>query len=250
MCCTTYCCTTYKWDSMKTLSGIVLFIILVVANNLQAENSYCGELKPPGQYGPYDYTDPTHRKENLSIVERHHFTPNVKNLIKGESSSLGGDIDYTLRAFPNHHQALVAMGKLFLREKTERPRKAEFTIECYFDRAIRFKPGDGIVRMLYGNYLLKLGGRSDDVLEQYHEAIRLQPENANINYNLGLLYLKKKDYELAIVHAKQAYELGFPLPGLRNKLMKTGKWDGKLDEEVWEDADGNIDEKIDVEPQK
>jgi len=45
-------------------------------------------------------------------------------------------------------------------------------------------------------------------------------------------------------------ELDFPLPGLRNKLMKTGKWDGKLDEEVREDADGNIDEKIDVEPQK
>jgi len=64
------------------------------------------------------------------------------------------------------------------------------------------------------------------------------------------LHLKKKDYELAIIYAKKAYELGFPLPGLRNKLMKIGKWDGKLDEKVCDEADGNADEKIDVEPQK
>ncbi len=217
---------------MKTLSGIALFIILVVANNLQAENSYCGELAPPGQYGPYDYTNPTHKIEYLPIVEIHHFTSNVKNLIKGESSYLAGDIDYTLRAFPNHHPALAAMAKLSLREKSFRLKGASYAVECYFDRAIRFKPGDGIVRMIYGNYLVKLGGRSDDVLEQYHEADRLRPENANIQYNIGLLHLKKKDYELAIIYAKKAYELGFPLPGLRNKLMKTGKWDGKLDENI------------------
>jgi tetratricopeptide (TPR) repeat protein len=90
--------------------------------------------------------------------------------------------------------------------------------------------------MIYGNYLLKLDGRIDDAIEQYDEAVKLQPENANINYNLGLVYLKKKDYEQSIVYAKKAYELGFPLPGLRNKLMKTGKWDG------------NLDENIDVEP--
>lgn len=218
---------------MKTLSGIALLIILVVANNLQAKEYYCGPLSPPGQYGPYDYTDSAYKKVELPMVESAHFTSNVKNLTSGNTTAfVGGDIDYTLRAFPNHYPALVAMGKLSLREKTARPKGARYPVECYFERAIRFKPGDGIVRMLYGNYLLKLGGRSDDVIEQYHEAVRLEPENANINYNIGLLYLKKKDYELAIVHAKKAYELGFPLPGLRNKLIKSGKWDGELDENI------------------
>ena len=122
------------------------------------------------------------------MVESAHFTSNVKNLISGNTSYIAGDIDYTLRAFPNHYSALVAMGKLSLKEKTVRPIGATYPVECYFDRAIRFKPEDGIVRMLYGNYLLKLGGRSDDVIEQYHEAVRLQPENANINYNIGLMY--------------------------------------------------------------
>jgi len=210
---------------MKTLSGIALLIILVVANNLQAKENYCGPLSPLGQYGPFDYTNSAYRKLELPQVESAHFTSNVKNLISGTSTAnIAGDIDYTLRAFPNHYPALVAMGKLSLREKTIRLQGATYPIECYFERAIRFKPADGIVRMLYGNYLLKLGGRSDDVIEQYHEAIRLEPENANINYNIGLLYLKKKDYELAIVHAKKAYESGFPLPGLRNKLIKSGKW--------------------------
>ena len=231
---------------MKTLSGIVLLIILVVATNLQAGNNFCGELDRD-RYGPYDYTNAKNR-ERIALVERRHFT-SYKNLI-GNTGSIAANFSYTLNAFPNHHPALIAMGKLSLREKTVRPLGATYPVECYFDRAIRFKPGDGIVRMIYGNYLLKLGGRSDDAIEQYHEAVRLQPENANINYNIGLMYLKKKDYELAIVHAKKAYELGFPLLGLRNKLMKIGKWDGKLDEEVREDADGNIDEKIDVEPQK
>jgi len=216
---------------MKTLSGIVLLIILVVATNLQAADPYCGPLYI-GQYGLYDYADPVIRRDTLPVVERAHFTSNVQNLISGNTGTIADDIDYVLRSFPNHYPALVAMSKLSLKEKTTRPHGADFTIECYFDRAIRFKPGDGIVRMIYGNYLLKLGGRSDDVIEQYHEAVRLEPENANINYNIGLLYLKKKDYELAIVHAKKAYELGFPLPGLRNKLTKSGKWDGELDENI------------------
>jgi len=217
---------------MKTLSGIALLIILVVATNLQAANSFCGELDPPGQYGPYDYSNAYDREHYLPMVENTHFTSDVRNLIKGNAGYLGGDISYTLRAFPNHYKALLSMSKLSLREKTTRVLGATYSTECYFDRAIRFKASDGVVRMIYGYYLLKLGGRSDDAIEQYHEAVRLAPENANINYNIGLLYLKKKDYELAIIHAKKAYELGYPLPGLRNKLIKLGKWDGELDENI------------------
>ena len=49
-------------------------------------------------------------------------------------------------------------------------------------------------------------------------AIELEPDNATINYNLGLLYLKAKDYDKAAEYADKAYALGFPLPGLRNQL--------------------------------
>jgi len=233
---------------MKTSSGIALLIFFVVTTNLQAAGTFCGKLKEPGQYGPFDYSNAQHRKQYLGIVEQNHFPEHVEKLIRDETGSIGGDINYTLVAFPNHYRALVAITKLSLREKTTRVKGANYTVECYFDRAMRFKASDGMVRMIYGSYLGKIG-RSDDALEQYQVAVNLQPENATTNYNLGLMYLKEKDYEQAIVYAKTAYELGFPLPGLRNKLMKTGKWDGKLDEEVRDEVDGNVDEKIEVEPQ-
>lgn len=225
---------------MKILSGIALLLFLAATTNLHAQKLFCGELDSYGQFGPFDYR--TASKANLEIVESQHFTESIKNLIRGKDAFLGDDISYTLVRFPNHYPALQSMVKLSLREKDTKPLSAHYTVECFFDRAMRFRPGDGIVRMLYGNYLLKLKGRSEDALEQYQEAVRLEPDNANINYNIGLLYLKRKNYEESVAYAKKAYELGFPLPGLRNKLKRAGKWDGTLDkknngEEKKESAD-------------
>jgi tetratricopeptide (TPR) repeat protein len=126
--------------------------------------------------------------------------------------------------FPNHHRALAAMSKLSLRDKTLKPTGAKYSVECFFDRAIRFKPNDAVVRMIYGNHLLKTG-KTDKATEQLKEAVNLDPENATINYNLGLLYMQRKNYEEARNYAKKAYELGFPLPGLKNQLMQAGKWE-------------------------
>ena len=204
---------------MKTRSYITAIIILSASTSLQAAN-YCGDLK--SSFGPFDYTNNEDRA-NLEVVESFHFTQSVEQLTKGTTGTVGGDIAYTLATFPNHHRALMAFSKLALRDKKLRPEGARYSVECYFDRAIRFKPNDGIVRMIYGIYLSKSGnlGRA---IEQLNEADRLQPENANINYNLGLLYMKKKDYQQAKIHAKKAYGLGFPLQGLKNMLSEVGHW--------------------------
>lgn len=208
---------------MKIISGIAALIILAASINLHAA-PHCGELDPPGSYGPYDYTNPEDKTTKLPIVEQHHFGPDVEKLIKGSTGLVGADLSYTLIAFPNHHRALAAMGKLALKEKTPKPNGARYSIHCYFDRAIRFKPSDSAVRVIYSNHLLKMG-KSNEALEQLKEAINLQPDNPAINYNLGLLYMQKKDYEQAKTYAKKAYGLGFPLPGLKNKLVEAGKWD-------------------------
>ena len=34
-------------------------------------------------------------------------------------------------------------------------------LDCYFQRAIRFRPDDVVVRMLFASYLLKDGRRTD-----------------------------------------------------------------------------------------
>lgn len=169
-----------------------------------------------------DYTNADDR-EGLEVVERFHFTLPVETLAHGISGSLGDDLGYTLEHFPNHHKALAALAKLGLRDKTPQPSGAKYSITCYFDRAIRFVPGDAKVRQVYGAYLLA-SGQTDLALIQLEEAARLDPNNPTTNYNLGLMYVKKKDYARARAYARKAYALDFPLAGLKNKLIAAGQW--------------------------
>lgn len=180
----------------------------------------CGPLIHHDEGG--DYTNATDR-QGLGVVEQFHFTPEVERLVRGTSGTVADDIAYTLDHFPNHHRALAAMAKLALREKTDRPRGAKYSVECYFDRALRVRQDDARVHALFGGYLLALG-EIDSALEQLREAARLEPENGTTHYNLGLLYLRKQDYARARESAQKAYALGFPLPGLKNKLVAAGQW--------------------------
>jgi tetratricopeptide (TPR) repeat protein len=206
---------------MKVPLHLATMIMMSASINVQAAG-YCGELT--NAYGPFDYAKRNEFAQNFYLIESAHFTPEVEKLIKGSSSYLGGDLDYTLRAVPNHHRALASIAKLGLRDKTTRVPGTKWSVECYFDRAIRFRPDDAGVRNLYGGYLYKLG-RINEAIEQLTEAVRLDPENATANHNLGLIYLQEKDYDKAVLHAKKADALGFPLPGLKNKLSEMGKWD-------------------------
>jgi len=50
----------------------------------------------------------------------------------------------------------------------------------------------------------------------------VEGRSAEIQYNLGLVLLELGDIEEAQIAARKAYELGYPLPGLRNKLKRMG----------------------------
>jgi tetratricopeptide (TPR) repeat protein len=198
-----------------TLAGF-LFSSLSYA---QAGNITCGGLANP--YGPFDYRN---QKQELIIVDGAHFLPFVENLSRGNTAaSPGGDIDYTLRASPNHHRALLAMMNLGRKEKTEKPKGSRYTISCWFDRAERFRPDDSMVKVLHGVYLMR-SGQTRDAIDKLEEALRLGGEDANLHYNLGLAYFEAKDFDKALSSAHQAYKLGFQLPGLRDKLVRSGKW--------------------------
>jgi tetratricopeptide (TPR) repeat protein len=113
---------------------------------------------------------------------------------------------------------------------TPQPSGAGYTVDCYFERAARFRPGDSTVRLLYGNYLAKIG-RPREALIQMQAAEKLIIENANLHYNMGLVYMTLKDYDKALRHAHRAYQLGWQLPGLRNMLQRAGKWQEPSKEE-------------------
>ncbi len=180
----------------------------------------CGDLA--NSYGPYDYR--TASNEERLLVDGAHFTPNVERLIRGKTSTTPGpDISYTLRAYPNHPRALHSMMNLSFATRTEKPEGSTYSVECWFDRAERFTPDDGTVQMLFGIYVLRKGNPGG-AIAKFKRAQELSGESANLHYNLGLAYFDLRDYDNALDHARSAYRLGFPLPGLRNKLQEVGKW--------------------------
>jgi hypothetical protein len=56
------------------------------------------------------------------------------------------------------------------------------------------------------------------------KAVELQPDNPNINYNMGLVYAKQRQYDKALPFAQKAYAAKFPLPGLKQMLINANKW--------------------------
>jgi tetratricopeptide (TPR) repeat protein len=203
----------------KTLSYAIACTLLAVSGPLLAAKvNYCGELK--NHYGPFDFR--SRGPGGFALVEDAHFTPEVENGLRGTTGPIGGDLDYTLRAIPNHHRALETIGRVSLRSRVLQLPSARFPTECYFDRAIRFTPDDALVRAVYGNYLASLG-RTGEAVRMLQAGADLAPNNATINYNLGLLYMKSREYDKAAEYAEKAYALGFPLPGLRNQLAQVRK---------------------------
>lgn len=207
---------------MKTTLSILIIIISSISTQVVAEN-YCGDYSYTGSSGPYDYTNPEHRKAPLPRIELHHFPKKVENLIEGQTGAIGGDISFLLNYYPNHHRALAAMSKLSIREKSNKAIGSRYSTLCFFDRATRFNPKDAMVRSLFGNHLLKIG-KFDMALEQLIIASEIEPNNPKFNYNLGLLFFDKKDYIQSKKYAEKAYSQDFPMLGLKNKLKSVGKW--------------------------
>jgi len=208
---------------------IILFSAITVTfyiSKAAAKNNNTCDLQElnvkhyPNAYGPFDYTNPTHYKDKLPRVEVAHFDSNVERLISGMTGSLAGDIGYTLHAFPNHHRALNAIAKLQRLAESEQvfaQKYKRYTATCYFKRAIHFKPNDSVSRMLYGMHL-HLTNKLRMAEQQYLLALNMAPNNPEINYNMGLLYVDVGDIDKAKKHANVAYSNGYPLRGLENKI--------------------------------
>ena len=210
---------------LKTLLTGICALILSISVYAERDNKTCGII--PGEpltngYGPFDFTNPSHQK-NLSMVLLAHFTSDVEKLTKGSTDTTPhGDIDYTLRAIPNYHRALYAISKLDQRDRRQlkpeqvyRPR--HYTAECYFKRALYMQPNDPISHMLYAMHLLHFK-RTLEAEKQYLLAIEQQPNNPELNYNIGLFYADTGNLEVAKKYATIAYSKGYPLDGLKRKI--------------------------------
>jgi len=201
------------------LIGLSIAIFGVMPGYAQTGDLACGSLT--NGYGPYDYrTD----KSKLGIVERYHFTPAVETLIRGSTNVLPGpDLDYTLRAFPNHHRALMSMMRYGEKMKSPQPRGTGYSVTCYFERAVRFRPDDTIARMLYATFLSK-NSRTPEAIRQLELATVEAADNGFSHYNIGLIYFDLKKYDKALIQAHKAIALGFLQSALRDELKSVGQW--------------------------
>lgn len=202
------------WARCLMVLGLLLPGASVLA---QSGTSVCGEL-PTGS----DYR--TSSRKALDLVERFHFTPEVEALIRGKSNAaIGADLSYTLIAFPNHHRALMSLMLLGQKLKTPQPQGAQFSVECYFLRALRFRPNDTTARMMYASYLTHQA-RTTEASHELENVSQVAGDNAFIYYNVGQIYVDLKDYDKALAYAHQAARMGLTLTGLQDRLTRLGQW--------------------------
>jgi len=204
----------------------VLFLLLHAGGCIAAED--CGNVYDI-DIGPWDYTDPkNHSKElggvqgeRISKVENVHFTKDVENLVRGNTSNeLMADLSYTLVKFPNHHRALLSLIKYDLKHQGKLPNRVKFhftqSVNCYFKRAMTFKPNDPQIYHLYGIYFYK-NKKYQQAIEQLKRADS-KLDSPELDYNIGLTYFAMEDFKNSKIYADKAYANQFPLPGLCNKL--------------------------------
>lgn len=181
---------------------------------------------------PWDYRDSRYAWD-LATVETHHFNMDVQMLTRGQSGSFPGpDLLFIFNFFPNHHGALNAMGRLWRKSRGQpggipRGLTVDQTADYFFRRAMEFAPDDGVVRMLYGIHFF-LDGDLEKARGEYEAALALEPNSPEIHYNAGLYFHAIGEVDVALHHANFAYQAGYPLPGLRNKLIESGVWNAAV----------------------
>jgi Flp pilus assembly protein TadD len=203
----------------------VLLASLLVSSITSAEGVgalSCRSLESLGKV--YDYNDDGKEAvEKIAIVEANHFNSQVRTLQKGQTNVfLASDIAFVLYAIPNHYEALSAMGRWQILNgyKGEAVQRIE-PADCYYRRAQEFRPTDPVLRIVYGVYLHR-AKRWQEAKSEYLRAQELGGESAELFYNMGLLWLDMGDVTQAKDYADMAYSMGYPLPGLRNKLRNAG----------------------------
>jgi len=158
--------------------------------------------------------------KGVKDLDNYHTTPARNELMKARphAQTVVSNLDFSLRHSPNHHEAL----RLLVKYELDGGNLAGYpSSRCYLDWAHRYAPDDPTVLQYGGIYFWKKG----DVPRAeawFLKSLEFQPDSADANYNLGLMYFDQKDMEKARKYARQAYAAGFPLPGLRDKLARAG----------------------------
>lgn len=205
---------------LRLASALIFATALSAANGVAAQEGVCGSLS--NFYGPFDYR--TDRRQ-LPIVEKHHFSTYIENLTNDphDGSHFGAHLAYTLAAFPNHHRALASVSRYAVRTRSPQPPNLTYSVDCYYERALRFRPDDSVARLLFADHLIRT--QRPQGANAHVDYVRDSvSDNPLTHYNLGLLYVQLGRYDDALKQAHLAKALGMQRDGLKQQLMDKGRW--------------------------
>ena len=96
--------------------------------------------------------------------------------------------------------------------------------EEYLNEAIKARPTDPLAYLSLA--LLYRDTKRLDAARQILETgmTATDSKSVELHYSLGLVCLELKDKTCAVEHAHVAYAEGYPLPGLKDKLIKQDLW--------------------------
>lgn len=237
------------WPSLAALTA-VLGTLLLTATPAQAapwvgkdfHGRDCEGVQ--GTAGTHDYLNRGNPKmaNLLALTHRHHFNEDVEALRAGITTEPIGDVDFVLRSFPNHHRALYTSMQYRLKHR-KWPKKSKWQpAECSYQRAINFSPRDLTIRSQYAILQYKFR-KYEDALETYRAADKLNPDDPLLQYNMALTMVKLKKYKEARAVAEKVYASGFPLPGLRNKLITAGHWKDETSPETLDEKAAKLEKQ-------
>ncbi|HBC56620.1 MAG TPA: hypothetical protein DCZ03_05580 [Gammaproteobacteria bacterium] len=200
----------------KEVLFVLFFSLLGISSLGYAIEFKTFQPNSPANQNDYFSTDSISTKR-VRTVERHHWDKARQHKERGEIQYAFGDIDFILRYVPNHPHALMQMSEISM--AAGKPD----TVRPYLDYAIQYRPKNSSTHIIYGIHLHRTKNYSEAV-QHYKRALELDPKASETHYNLGLSYFELKEYTLAQKHAKIAYDRGYPLPGLKDKLRQLGHW--------------------------
>jgi tetratricopeptide (TPR) repeat protein len=223
------------YSNMRQLIFSILTIALLTTLPAWADKR-C-EMNLANGYGPWDYYNPKSHVPTSSTpmgpvrrVTNVHLKPQMLRLTGRATGTISGDLDYTLRAIPNHPLGLDLASRLELRLATTAAKqlnsffsyeKMVRNAECYFRRALSLNNRTAETYFIYGIHLHR-NKKYQEAAVAYEKALSLKDTNIEANYNYGLTLVKLERYSEAEIQAVKAYSKGYPLSGLKNLLTKKG----------------------------
>jgi predicted Zn-dependent protease len=187
----------------------LFFVRLTEAQVFQVDKlEYSADVMPvqDAPHTVYDYFDAsTDRivKQRLQAVEQYHMNKGVlENIANGKYKYALGDIDFTLRYFPNHPRGLQLLTTVAALAKNR-----ALPIR-YFEKAIALYPNHAITHAQYGWFCVTIGD-FDNGIQKLRHAIELDPKLTAGYVWLAQAYEKKGDLQLAREARERAKELGY-----------------------------------------